>query len=68
MVTAAVVGRTLKGFKLVDEGTVVLDFGKHGELTIFANLAMDHEEQKTDSDLEVLERLNVGAIVGIDLR
>jgi hypothetical protein len=68
MVTAALVGRKIVAVRREDETAIVLDFGKYGLLTISADLDTDHEQPRSDSDAEVLERLDVGAVAYIDLR
>jgi hypothetical protein len=66
MVTAALRGRRLQAVTREGETAIVLDFGRHGQLTISASLDWRHERQ-TKSDLDVFERLDIGAVADLDL-
>jgi hypothetical protein len=65
-VAAALVGHELQAITRNGESEVVLDFGRHGTLTVSASIIWAHEQQSAE-DLDVLDRLDVGAVAELDL-
>lgn len=66
MVAAAVGGRKVRDVTREGEDAIVFDFGRHGSLTVYASLDWESDQQ-IDGDLDVLDRLDVGAVADLDL-